>query len=454
MANHDVIIVGAGLSGLSAAHFLRKKQPELDVLMLEKSNRPGGAIQSLQTEGFLAEWGPHGFLDNIAESQELLNDLQLDDEIQKAPLKKFLRYICLDGRLQNIPQSPPKIISSDLLPFWAKLRMLADLWKKPLSEERSIADWAIHRFGKSILPFADIVQTGQYAGDVEKLSIDATMPGLRQLEMESGSVFRGAIKSQKSKASSGMPSMVSFKRGMEQLVYKLAADNNLILNAGVNDVSRENDVWSVTSNTGTYSAKNLVIGLHINCALPLLDALTPAPAQSVPEAVVFNTVMGFTKDAKIPYGFGYLAPKSENRFALGTLFSTHMFPGRAPEGMQSLEVLIGGIRNPQHLTLSDDDLIEMAFQDISQLMKLPSKPLFTKVLRPATGIPQLEIGHHRFQTYRTKMETDFPGLFISGFGWDGIGANEMIKQAKGAAENLIKGIGGSRGPATVKGVYF
>ena len=454
MANHDVIIVGAGLSGLSVAHFLRKKRPELDILMLEKSARPGGAIQSLQTEGYLAEWGPHGFLDNIAESRELLNDLHLDDEIQKAPLKEFLRYICLDGRLQIIPQTPPKIISSDLLSLRAKLRMLADLWKKPLSEERSIADWAIHRFGKSILPFADIVQTGQYAGDVDRLSMDATMPGLRQLEIETGSVFRGAFKSQKNKVSSGMPSMVSFKRGMEQLVIKLAADHNLVLSSGVNEISRENGIWTVKSDTGTYFAKNLVIGLHINRALPLLHALAPAPAQSVPEAVVFNTVMGFTEDAKIPYGFGYLAPKSENRFALGTLFSTHMFPGRAPQGMQSLEVLVGGIRNPQHLTLTDDDLIEMAFQDISQLIKLPSKPLFTKVLRPATGIPQLEIGHHRFQSYRTSMETDFPGLFISGFGWEGIGANEMIKQAKVAAENLIKGIGGSREPATVKGVYF
>jgi len=242
--------------------------------------------------------------------------------------------------------------------------------------------------------------------------------------------------------------------GMEQLIKKLAADKNLVLNSGVNEVSRENGVWSVTSDTGTYAAESLVIGLHINHALPLLHTLAPAPAQSVPEATVFNIVMGFAADAKIPYGFGYLAPKSENRFALGSLFPTHMFPGRAPEGMQSLEVLIGGIRNPQHLTMSDDNLIEMAFQDIRQLMELPSKPAFTKVLRPDVGIPQLEIGHHRFQTYRTTMENDFPGLFISGFGWEGIGANEMIKQAKAAAENLIRENGGSREPATVKGIYF
>lgn len=454
MTTHDVIIVGAGLSGLSAAHFLSKKRPELDILLLEKAGRSGGAIQSMEGEGFLAEWGPHGFLDNIEESRELLDDLKLDDEIQKAPLKKFLRYICLDGRLKTIPQTPPKIISSDLLPLWAKIRMLADLWKKPLPHEQSIADWAAQRFGKSILPFADIVQTGQFAGDFERLSIDAAMPGLRKLEREAGSVFRGAVKAQKKKASSGMPSMVSFKKGMGQLVKKMAADKNLVLNSGVSGISKKEGLWRVETSTGAYSANNLVIGLHINRALPLLHTLAPAPAQSVPEAMLYNIVMGFGEDAKIPFGFGYLAPKSENRFALGTLFPTHMFPGRAPKGMQSLEVLIGGMRNPQHLTMSDEELVEAAFADISQLMQLPSKPLFTKVLRPETGIPQLEIGHHRFQSYRQKMETDFPGLFINGFGWEGIGANEMIKTAKATAENLIKGSGGTRGLTTVKGIYF
>ncbi|MFH2131974.1 MAG: protoporphyrinogen oxidase [bacterium] len=453
MTNHDVIIVGAGLSGLSIAHFLKKLRPDLELLLLEKSDRPGGAIQSLNTDGFLAEWGPHGFLDNIEESRELLDDLKLDGDIQKAPLRKFLRYICLHGRLKTIPQTPPKIILSDLLPLWAKLRLLGDLWRRPLPHEQTIADWATYRFGRSILPFADIVLTGTYAGDIEKLSIDAAMPGLRKLEMETGSVLRGAIRSQKNKVGSGMPSMVSFKMGMERLVIKLAADKNLVLNSGVKRLSKLEGLWRVDTNTGVYSARNLVVGLHINRALPLLNILQAAPQLSVPEAMVANILLGFANDVKIPFGFGYLAPKSENRFALGALFPTHMFPGRAPEGMQSLEVLVGGIRNPQHFTLSDDDLIEAACQDIRQLMPLPEKPIYAKVIRPRIGIPQLEIGHARLQSYREAMESGFPGLFISGFGWEGIGANEMIKQAKRTAENLIRGSGGSRGPATVKGIY-
>jgi len=454
MKKHDVIIVGAGLSGLSVAHFLKKARPDIDLLLIEKSPRPGGAIRSHEEEGFLAEWGPHGFLDNIEEARELLDDLDLGDEIQKAPLKKFKRYICRDGKLKILPQTPPVIISTNLLSLGAKFRMLGDLWKKPLSHEQTIADWAAHRFGKAILPIADIAATGTYAGDIEKLSIDAAYPGLKLLEAEYGSVLRGAIKSRKGKARNGMPSMVSFKNGMGQLISTLATGNDIALNSAVWDISRSDDAWYLETDTGGYSARNVVMALHINRALPMLSKLVAAPDQSLSEAIVYNIVMGFDEQADIPYGFGYLAPKIEDRFALGSLFPTHMFPGRAPEGMKGLEVLVGGVRNPQHLQLSDDDLVEQAYADISQLIKLPQRPLFTKVLRPEIGIPQLEIGHSRFQEYREKMETEFPGLYVNGFGWEGIGVNDMIKMAKRSAENLLKGAGGTRGPATVKGVYL
>ena len=94
---YDVLILGAGLSGLCVAHFLAKINPGLDLVVLEKDARPGGAIQTFQEDGFTAEWGAHGFLDSVAESRELLEDLNLEREIERAPLKRFVRYVCLNG---------------------------------------------------------------------------------------------------------------------------------------------------------------------------------------------------------------------------------------------------------------------------------------------------------------------------------------------------------------------
>ncbi len=451
---YDVIIAGAGLSGLCVAHFLNKSEPRLEILLLEKTNRPGGAIKSVRKDGFLAEWGPHGFLDNTEESRELLNDLGLTGKAQKAPLKRFLRYICLNGKLAQIPQTPFKIIKSDLVSFQSKLRLLADLWKKPIDTEQTIADWVAYRFGKAMLPFADIAMTGTYAGDIEKLSIDAVMPGPRRLELETGSLFRGILKSKKNRTRSGMPSMISFKEGLEHLVDRLAENKNISFDSPLKKIDFEGSNWSVVSGEKKFHFKKIVLALHINQALPILGHFCPPPKLSVPEAKIVNIVMGFGDKAQIPFGFGYLSPKSEKRFALGALFSTHMFPGRSPENFKSLEVLVGGIRNPESLALDDNELVERAYQDLKQLLNLPEPPVFTNVLRPKAGIPQLEIGHHKLREYRDQMESKRAGLSVCGFGWDGIGMNDMIKYAKITAKNLLEEKRDSSARPSIKGIYF
>lgn len=451
----DVIIAGAGLSGLSVAHFLKKLRPDLSLLLLEKTDRVGGAIQSMNSDGFLAEWGAHGFLDNVAENRELLEDLDLGDSLQKAPLKHFVRYICWKGKLIRIPQSPPEILKTKLLSFPQKLRVLGDFWKKPLTEEQTIAQWAQHRFGKAMLPFADIALTGTYAGDIESLSIDAAMPGLRRLEQTFGSVFKGALKSRKKKASaSGMPSMISFKGGMETLVKRMAEGFAIRCGAQVDEIARESGRWHVKTGKQFLRATSLVIALPINGALELLKSLQPPPIDSVREAIVNNVVMGFKEPAHVPFGFGYLAPKSENRFALGSLFSSHMFPERAPQGYSQIEILVGGMRHPGHSALEDAQLIERAFQDVKQLIDLPEKPAFSTVIRPHSGIPQLETGYHRLLSYRENLQRLYARLQVCGFGWEGIGINDMIKQAKRVAEAIARDEAVRQEPAPAKPIYF
>ena len=452
-SQYDTIVVGGGLSGLSTAHFIRKFKPGAKILILEKQSSTGGAIQTLQSDGFLAEWGPHGFLDNVEESRELLADLGLTGTALKAPLRQFLRYICLNGELKAIPQTPPKIVTSNLLSIPSKIRLLFDLWKKPRLHEQSIADWASFRFGKAALPFADIILTGSYAGDIRKLSIDAAMPSLRRLELESGSVIRGAIKSQKANQGSGMPSMVSFEGGMTCLIEQLEKDQTIVNNAEVQSISRQEDGWQIHTTQDSYSAKQVVVASHINQALQLLTPLDQPPVDSVPEARIHNVVLGFEADTEIPTAFGFLVPREENRFVLGTLFTSRMFPQRAPKGMQILEVLIGGTRNPDRLDLTDDELIAQSCKDLKELLPLKQAPVFQKVLRAQTGIPQLEIGHNRFQAYKDRLQSNYQGLYVCGFGWEGIGVNEMIKDARFTAQSLVAGQSGTRKRAEIKGVY-
>jgi protoporphyrinogen/coproporphyrinogen III oxidase len=461
----DTIIIGGGLSGLSVAHFLRKYKPASRILILEKNPSPGGAIRSFHQDGFLAEWGAHGFLDNAEASRELLADTGLDREVQKAPLDEFVRYICLNGKLNLIPQNPKKILRSNLVSLPAKLRVLADLWKKPRPQEQTVADWAAYRLGPSLLPFVDAVLTGTYAGDLNRLSIDAVFPGIRALELEKGSVIRGLLqkrkeakKKQQTVSTKKLPSMISFSQGMGRLPEVLAEGKNLVCATTVQSIEKIESGWIVKTPEQNYQAESIVLALPVNSSLALLRNGTglqtdAPPLDAIPEARIVTVAMGFDKSADIPFGFGYLAPEQEKRFALGALFSTHMFPGRAPQGHVLLEALVGGRRHPEKLDLDDDALIQKTYADLKQLIHLPNPPVFTKVLRSKHGIPQLELGHPQLLAWRNRLVEQNPGLYICGFGWEGIGINDMTKGAQQVAAAAAAG-GTAKGETEVKGVYF
>ena len=461
---YDVCIIGTGISGLSTAAFLLDQQPGIRILMLEKAGQSGGAISSYNQHGFLAEWGPHGFLDNCEASRELIRFASLEGELETAPLSKFVRYVCLNGQLQCIPQTPLRIIKQPLISVPAKLRVLADLWKKPMAGSPSVAQWVEYRFGKALLPFADAVFTGTYAGDINKLKIDAVMPGIRELEKQNGSVIRGAIKRMLAKGKGdrkgkGMPAMTSFKKGMvrlpQRLSEKIGDKATILYNSEATSVIKTNDQWQVTTGVETFACTNLVVALPVNTALPLLrqsQSLQP-PLSSLPEARIASVIFGFTEEAQVPFGFGYLAPEKEERFSLGTLFSSHMFPGRAPQGHQIVEVLVGGRRHAKRLRLSDNELINHAYQDIRQIMDLPKAPCFSKVLRSSHGIPQLEDGYTDLLAWREKVMQTEPNLHICGFGWKGIGINDMTKEGQKMAQRIITRQ--EQGDtAEVKGIYF
>jgi len=444
----DVIIIGAGISGLSAAHFIKKLAPSLEVMLLEASSRAGGAIQSFHQDGFL---------DNAEESREILEDTGLYSEAQQAPLGDFHRYVCHRGRLVQIPQKPGKILSTPLLPFWGKLRVLGDLWIKPDPKDQSLGQWAGRRFGKSVLPLVDAAVTGSYSGDFNLLSIDSVMPGLRRLECEHGSVIRALRRKMKEKKGSikkRLPAMNNFPQGLDRLVEVLAQGKNIAFDSSVTALSREDGKWRITTATGEFTAKNIVMALPVNSGLKILSAIKKPPIAQIPVSRICNVVLGFDASAKVPYGFGYLAPECEKRFTLGVLFSSHMFPNRAPAGKVLMEALVGGRRHPERLELSDEEIISSVCQDIRQLMELPEKPLFAKVLRPASAIPQLEMDHPKMLTYRAGLEQENKGLYICGFGWDGVGINDMVKSARKAAMAISAGGRGEEAAAPVKPVYF
>ena len=462
----DTLIIGGGLSGLTAAHKLRIHSPEHRLCILEKSAVAGGVIRTHRENGYISEIGPHGFLDNCPESRQLLLETGLDKECVRAPLINFVRYVCQNGRLCCIPQTPKKILMAPLISWRDKLRILSEFWTKPIQGEPTVAKWVAHRFGPALLPFADAVFTGTYAGDYNELTIDSVMPGIRALEKEHGSVIRGLIariwqakRSGKPSKKLQMPAMTSFPGGMSRLTERLAEEFipgvDILLNCGVDSIARSDTVWQVTSEGGVHTARNIILALPVNAALHLLQGMQPAsPVKAIPEAWIITVVLGFAGGSSLPPGFGYLTPEQEARFTLGTLFSSNMFPGRAPEGHIVFETLIGGRRHPERLELDDATLTRLALQDAREILNLTGEPTYSKILRPEGGIPQLGRGYPQLLAWRDKLVQDTPGLFISGFGWEGIGINDMIKTADRTVAALLNASGNGEHHPEIKRVYF
>jgi oxygen-dependent protoporphyrinogen oxidase len=259
------------------------------------------------------------------------------------------------------------------------------------------------------------------------------------------------------KTKKGLPAMTSFTGGMAMLPQYLAdhLGGTIVYGAAVDRLTRTAEGWQVHSSRGEVACHQLLLALPVNRCLELLSAALPElppPLSAIPEARILSVLLGFDQRAQIPFGFGYLAPEKEQRFALGALFSSHMFPGRAPAGGQLLEALVGGRRHPDRLRLSDTELIEAVYADLSQLMHLPP-PIYSAVLRPSAGIPQLERGYTDLLDWRQTVHTTHPDLRCCGFGWKGIGINDMIKEARQMAEALCTRQQIDQRPE-VKGVYF
>ncbi len=461
----DTIIIGGGLSGLTIAHRLLRDQPQHRFCLLEKERRTGGVIQSWRQGGILAEPGPHGFLDNCPQSQQLLRETGLDSIALRASLQKFVRYVYHEGQLKLIAQSPGKILTAPLISPIAKLGVLRDLWKPCLKGEPSIARWGAYRFGKALLPYLDAAFTGTYAGDIERLSIDAVLPGIRALEKEHGSVIRGLLAKRRQKKTGGersaLPAMTSFPGGMQQLVDTLATalnkGENLFCPVSILEISREADHWRVRTESSDYSAPHLVLAVPVNTALTLLDAIAGLqvnpPLPKLPEAAIANIAITFPKEVNIPQGFGFLVPEQENKFILGTLFSSNMFAGRAPQNTHLLEVMVGGRRHPERLDQSENDIIAAAVADIQQILQIKKEPLSAVRLPSVGSFPQAEQGYPALLNWKETLEAETRGLYLCGFGWGGIGINDMIRGSFRIAQRLLRGAQ-QQNTAGIKGIYF
>lgn len=429
----ETIIIGAGLTGLAAAFALRRGGA--GVTVLERGDRAGGAVRTESSEGFLVEHGPNSMMVNEPSVEGLIAAAGLSGEVVRPMAKK--RFLVRGGRAVALPSSPLGAISTPLFSLRGKLRILAEPFiARGTADDETLADLVRRRLGPEMLAYAiEPFVAGIYAGDPELLSARYAFPKLWNLERDHGSFIRGAVRLRRS----GPPqSMLSFRGGMEVLPARLAASlgDGFRPSVQVESIERFVGGWRVVWREGEARrdavAANLVCALpaYAAAALPWEESLRPALAslEEVGYPAVTVVALGFRReDVAHPLdGFGALVPAAEGRRILGAIFSSSLFPGRAPEGHVLLTVFVGGARQPRQAALGDGALEQDVLRDLRDLLGVRGEPSFRRIVRWPRAIPQYNTGYGKILRALEETEAANPGLHFAGNYRGGIAAGQCL----------------------------
>jgi len=449
----SAIIIGGGVTGLTLGWAIQRAGRRARVI--EKSGVAGGAVRTIQRDGYLVEAGPNSMLVNQAPLESLLRGMGLGAQMRKPSPEAKKRYILKDGEFVAAPMGPGDLLTNPLLSTKGKFRVLRDLFAgKPKHEtEESLAAFVERHFGEEALDYAvNPFVGGIYAGDPHRLSARHAFPLLAEAEEAAGSVIRGMIKKRKAKKARGesfKSYSLSFESGMQALPEALGESlgNRLALNAAVESIEQTGAGWRVTWKDATGQSETEEAGeLYLTIptfglstlALPGDVKIAIAPLTELEYPPVASVALGYDR-GQVTHpldGFGGLIPEKEYRRALGVLFSSSLFPGRAPEGKVLLTVFIGGSRQPALAQKTPAEIQAIAEREVQDLLGVSGGPAFAEVTVWPRAIPQYNLGYGKILSAIEAAEDAFPGLRLMGNYRGGISVGNCLVNAAEAVEPI------------------
>ncbi|NRF91449.1 protoporphyrinogen oxidase [Paenibacillus frigoriresistens] len=462
------MIVGGGITGLSAAFYLKKRLESAGapfrLSVVEKSPTFGGKIHTIERDGFVIEKGPDSFLARKRPIIDLAYDLGLEHELTGTNPAAKKTYIVRQGKLHRMPPGLVLGIPTQMTPFMktglisplGKMRAALDLVlpKRDVSTDESLGHFLERRLGKEVLQrIVEPLLAGIYAGDTFKLSLKATFPQFRAMEQNHRSLILGMMASRKnvSEESAHLPSavrnsiFVTFKKGLQTLVSGLEdALKTVDLRNGVGVVSvrkmgqqqaevifedgHSEIVDGVILTTPTYQAAQLLADFPAANKLKKIDYISVA-----------NVIMAFDRK-DIPFELdasGFLVPKTEGRTITACTLTSAKWLHTAPDGKVLLRCYIGRAGEQEWPEWSDEQLVSKARHDLRELLGLKAEPLFTDVTRLMHSMPQYPVGHlEQIAQFREELAAVMPQVLIVGAGFHGVGLPDCIRQGKEAAWQL------------------
>lgn len=469
--HYQVIVIGAGITGLSTAINLRKEG--LDVHILEQKSRIGGQIASFKEGEFVFESGPNT---GVVNCPEVIDLFELSDTELLTPnpnVKK--RLIWKDKRFHQLPSNMYQGFTTPLFTWKDKFRILGEPWRKRgENPDESVADLVRRRLGKSFLDYAvNPFLSGVYAGNAETLITRYALPKLYNLEQDYGSFIGGAIKkgrepkSERDKkvtkeifsAPGGLQTLtdnIAHKLGRESFtlgtkdchIWPINKQENCKDTQGNKQAAMASPKWLISyitksqthyisadyvvTTTGAYALKTLLPFINKE-AIESFNSLRYAPVMQV--AISISDIKGHS-----PLSYGGLIPSHSGEYTLGILFPSSCYLGKAPNEGALFTAFLGGVHHPEVLKMSDKQIEQIIYHDIYEMLSLPKEITIDAlhIFRHDKAIPQYEINSGERFEFIHQLEDNYQGLYLGGNMIDGIGLADRIKQGTIIAKKIIK----------------
>ena len=488
-----IAVIGGGISGLAAAYTLaraRQGGAPIEEMLFEANPWLGGVIRTEKVEGFVVEGGPDSFLAEKPQAAAMAHVLGLGDDLMGSNDHARRTYIVHRGRLLPLPDGlmflvPTRVwpmVTTPLLPLSSKLAILREMFMSPPKVERedeSVASFVRRHFGEAMVQnIADPLLAGVYGGDSEELSVRAVLSRFWEMEHKHGSLTRATLKAMRERQAAAkqanpaanppggkaappaqMPLFMTLKGGLQQMTVRLASqvDKNRVLlcrrvqgielceggpGGPADSCSRRFKISC--EGDKVYDADAVILALSANLAGGLVSALDHRLSEllaGIPYTSSVTVSLGYDEHArsKLPAGFGFLVPRHEQRRMLACTFVHAKFDHRAPEGKAMLRCFLGGARDPDAVSIPDEDLVHGVRRELQQILDFAAEPLFCRVHRWPTSMAQYPVGHATRIAAIEQRVQEIPGLFIAGNAFSGIGISDCIRTGKSAAEKAIRG---------------
>ncbi|GGB77975.1 protoporphyrinogen oxidase [Staphylococcus nepalensis] len=460
-----IAIVGAGVTGLSSAYFIKKARPDIEVTIYEASNRVGGKIQTYRTEGYTIELGPESYLGRKQIMTDIAKDIGLEEQL--VTNKTGQSYIYAKNKLYPIPGGSILGVPTDIKPFFktklisplGKVRASFDLFKKPLQIDGdiSVGSFFRARLGDEILEnLIEPLMGGIYGTNIDDLSLMTTFPEFKEREEQFGSLIKGMRyeKEQRKKQRQLYPGapkgqFKQFRHGLSSFIehlrdYIIEQGVTIKYNTSVQDITIEQKKYVIKTENEAHSYDSVLVTTPHQ---KFLEWFGNDPAfdyfKKMDSTTVATVVLAFDESNIINNydGTGFVIARTSDTKITACTWTSKKWPFTTPKGKVLLRAYVGKPGDTVVDDHTDEEIVNIVKKDLSQMMTFKGSPDFSIVNRLPKSMPQFHIGHiEQIKSIQSHIRNNYPRLRITGASFEAVGLPDCIQQGKDAVKEILNEI--------------